>query len=113
MVIRIESEGLDEFTSRLEQAADTLSEQIAEALQRAGDAFVDSAQGMAPVDTGFLRDNISVTSATDTEVVIESEADYSLFIEEGTWKMTAQPYFFQAADTAMQEMENSLSDIQL
>ena len=113
MVVRIESDGLDEFTSRLEQAADTLSEQIADALSAAGDAFVDSAQGMAPVDTGFLRDSISVTSATDTEVVIESEADYSLFVEEGTWKMTAQPFFFQAEAAALQELEQALSDIEL
>lgn len=109
----IEMEGLEEFTSRLDEAADTLSQAIAEALQSAGDAFVDSAQGMAPVDTGFLRDNIEITESSDTEIVIVSQAEYSGFQEFGTRKMQAQPYFFQAADTAMQEMENSLSNIQL
>ena len=109
----IEVEGLQEFTGRLEQAADALSQGIAEALQSAGNVFVDSAQIEAPVDTGFLRDNIEITSASDTEIVIESQAEYSGFQEFGTRYMSAQPYFFQAADTARQEMENSLSNIDL
>ena len=109
----IEIDGLDEATSRLDEADSILSQAIADALSAAGDAFVNSAQGVAPVDTGFLRDNIAVTETSDREVVIESQADYSLFVEEGTWKMQAQPYFFQAADSARTEMESALSNIQL
>lgn len=109
----IEVEGLEEFIQRLTGASDTLNQEIAEALRAAGDAFVDSAQAEAPVKTGFLRDHITVISSTDTEVVIESGADYSAFQEFGTYKMDAQPYFFQAADDAEREMEQQLSDIQL
>jgi HK97 gp10 family phage protein len=109
----IEIEGLNEFTLTFDEAAQALREGIAEALQNAGDAFVDSAQGAAPVDTGFLQDNIAITSTSDTEVVIESLAEYSLFVEEGTWKMTAQPYFFQALDSAQSELEAAMANIEL
>lgn len=109
----IELDGLDEATSRLDQASDTLSQGIADALNAAGDAFVESAQAAAPVDTGYLRDHIMITSSSNTEVIIESEADYSLFVEEGTWKMDAQPFFFQAADAAIRELEQSISNIEL
>lgn len=109
----IEIEGLDAAVSRLDEAADTTSETLADALRAAGDAFVESAQAAAPVDTGYLRDNITITTSSDTEVVIESEAEYSLFVEEGTSKMSAQPFFFQAADAAIQELQQSISNIQL
>jgi HK97 gp10 family phage protein len=113
MPTNIETQGLDEFVSRLEQAGDTLTQELFDALSAAGDAFVNAAQGQAPVDTGYLRDNISITSSSDTEVVIESQADYSRYVEEGTWKMSAQPFFFQAQDAARQEMESTMSNIQL
>jgi HK97 gp10 family phage protein len=109
----IKIDGLDEATSRLSEAANTLSQAIADALNAAGDAFVNSASAVAPVDTGFLRDNIAVTESSNTEVVIESQADYSLFVEEGTRNMSAQPFFFQAESAARQEMESAFSNIQL
>ena len=113
MSTSVEIDGLNEFVSQLDQAADALTQGIADALRSAGDAFVDSAQGQAPVDTGFLRDNIQVTESSDREVVIESQANYSLFVEEGTRYMSAQPFFFQAINAAQQELEQELSNIQL
>lgn len=113
MSVNIEAEGLDDFTSRLEQAADALAQGITDALNSAADAFVNDAQASAPVDTGYLRDHIQITISSDTEIVIESEAGYSGFVEFGTFKMSAQPYFFQAADTARQELEAVISNLEL
>ena len=113
MATGIESDGLEEFISRFENAANILEQETTDALSAAGNAFVDDAQGTAPVDTGHLRDSIIVTSSSNTEVIIEAQADYSRYVEEGTWKMSAQPFFFQAADSAKQEMEQRMSGIQL
>lgn len=38
---------------------------------------------IAPVDTGFLRDNIMLEKISDSEIVIVSTAPYSLFVEYG------------------------------
>lgn len=54
------------------------------------------AQEIAPVDTGFMRDNIHETE--DGNAII-SEAGYSGFVELGTVKMSAQPFMRPAADT--------------
>jgi HK97 gp10 family phage protein len=109
----IETDGLDEWISRLDDIAATLSQEIADALQAAGDAFINDAQASAPVDTGFLRDNIQVVSSSDTELVIESQADYSGFVEYGTSRMSAQPFFEPAIESARNELEQRLSDIQI
>ena len=109
----IQIDGLDEAISRLNDAADEISQGITDALRSAGEAFVDDAQAQAPVDTGYLRDHISILGSTDREVTIHSEAPYSAAQEFGTSKMSAQPYFFQAIDSARQEFEAFMSNLQI
>lgn len=113
MPTEVQVNGLDEFVSRFYEAADALERGISDALHAAGEVFVTSAQGEAPVDTGYLRDHIQITEESDNELVIESLATYSAAQEYGTRYMGAQPYFFQAEGPARQEMEFRLSDLQI
>ena len=66
-------------------------------MQQVGQEIVSAMQGKAPVDTGFLRDSIELTEVSNTQMTITSGAPYSLFVEFGTYKMAAQPYFFGTA----------------
>lgn len=109
----VKIDGLDDFVSRFYEAADTVADAVRDGLRAAGDVFVTSAQGAAPVDTGYLRDHIQITEESDNEIVIESLAEYSAAQEFGTFKMSAQPYFFQAEGPARLEMEFEFSDIQI
>lgn len=54
------------------------------------------AQSIAPVRTGFLKANIHVepVEKKKDQVIgtVKSDADYSSFVEFGTYKMSAEPF---------------------
>jgi len=58
------------------------------------DVIAETAGGMVAVDTGETRDSITVT---DTGVEVGGAAQ---FLEFGTYKMAAQPFFRPAMDEA-------------
>lgn len=100
--------GATEFSNALKAIATSIKNQaISDALQEAGNQVVQQAQSRAPVLTGFLRDNIKITESTNEHVVVTSEAEYSIYVEEGTYKMVARPFMLPAA----QEIENTFPDI--
>ena len=62
-------------------------------LKELGDALVEDMVTSAPVDTGFMAEHIGVSEVSNEKLVIDSEAPYSGFVEFGTVKMAAQPFF--------------------
>lgn len=84
---------------------------IADELNSGAESCVSLAKQLAPVATGFMRDNISQTeeaSPTNLRAAIESEADYSAFVEYGTVNMEAQPFFTPAFESARRQVNNGL-----
>ena len=95
--------GHKETAAALSQLAkDLFDVEVPKVLQEAADTFVSKAQSKAPVDTGFLRDNIEVESVSDINAVVTSGAEYSIYVEEGTSRMSAQPFM----QPTLSEMEN-------
>lgn len=95
--------GSKETAAALAQLAkDLFDTTVPKVLQDAADTFVGKAQQNAPVDTGNLRDNITVEEVSETHAVVTSGAEYSIFVEEGTSKMSPQPFM----QPALAEMEN-------
>ena len=63
--------------------------------------FMDMATSIVPVDTGFLRSTID--AQTDGYLCeCEATAEYAQYVEYGTWKMDAQPYFEPALDAGLE-----------
>lgn len=60
------------------------------------ETFSNSVYSLVPVDTGYLRSTISVQATSDTSVMAEATAEYAEYVEYGTYKMSAQPYFAPA-----------------
>ena len=108
--ISITTEGTDQLASAMNSVGDALTREMATVLQEFGDSIVNEAQAAAPVDTGYMRDHISVTDASDTHVTIVSEADYSGFVEYGTRHMDAQPFITPALDFALSTLQARLDD---
>ena len=52
------------------------------------------ARGMCPVRTGFLLSSIS-GEATEKTIEARADAYYAVYVEYGTWKMEAQPFFIE------------------
>lgn len=57
----------------------------------------EMAAGQCPVDTGYLQSSIR-GSGGDTDGEVEASAEYAQYVEYGTWKMAAQPYFTSAVE---------------
>lgn len=66
-----------------------------------GELFVDIttqlAQSVCPVDTGFLKSSIG-GRGEDRTGTVQATAEYAQYVEYGTWKMEAQPYFTSAVE---------------
>lgn len=56
------------------------------------------AMANAPVDTGYLRSSIVSENVGDLEAEIGPTANYGGYVEEGTSRMSAQPYMSPALD---------------
>jgi HK97 gp10 family phage protein len=99
----IRVEGIEKWTSLAARISSDLIPTVGQQLKDIAQNVVNDAQQAAPVDTGYLRDNIQITSQTDKEVVVESRAEYSGYVEYGTVYMQAQPFFEPAVRKARQD----------
>ena len=73
-----------------------LREQVAQGINNAAQFWTANAQDLAPVDTGFLKAHIGQTVAANSNSLsaeIRSLAPYSGFVNYGTSKMQAQPFW--------------------
>lgn len=64
------------------------------------DTFLAIATDLVPVDTGNLMSSLDA-STDGTEVTAETDCEYAEYVEYGTWKMAAQPYFLPALEEAL------------
>lgn len=83
--------------ARLMAAHDILVKDAEAAFEDFAKRVVQAAREIAPVATGFLRDNITYEMQPQG-VLIKSGASYSVFVEFGTVKMAAQPYFYRSVE---------------
>ena len=109
--------GLAKLHKKLARMSQGAKDEIQKALEAAADEIVDMAKRLAPVDQGELRDSIGWTwgkapkgaitlgkvaeasLAGDLTITVfagNSQAYYARFVEFGTQKMPAQPYFYPA-----------------
>ena len=64
------------------------------------DTFLAIATDLVPVDTGHLMSSLDA-STDGTEVTAKTDCEYAEYVEYGTWKMAAQPYFLPALEEAL------------
>lgn len=65
--------------------------------------FQSQARSMCPVRTGYLRSTIGGEQNDNTSYTCWAEAEYAQYVEYGTYKMAAQPYFEPAIRAALGE----------
>lgn len=74
------------------------NEKLIEIFQRSMVEIQNLSKIYSPVDTGNLRNSIQLEIIDDTHILITSFANYSLYVEKGTFKMKPQPYLRPAID---------------
>ena len=65
---------------------------------------------LCPVDTGFLRNSITVDEVTPVQAIIAPHTDYAEHVEFGTSRMEAQPYMRPALDEHENEIVQAVRD---
>ena len=67
--------------------------------------FLDVARELVPVRTGYLKSTIAaeIGEASIGEVTAEASAEYAQYVEFGTYRQMAQPYFIPAIEAALEE----------
>lgn len=83
--------------NRLPQLAGEIKAQGEALVQKTADDIVTGAQDRAPVRTGALRDSIHREGAGSESRVIAG-APYAVYVEYGTSRMGAQPFFWPALE---------------
>jgi HK97 gp10 family phage protein len=89
-----------------------ISAQLRAAASRIVAATARKLQGrarmLAPVDTGTLKNSIEPLKIGDLSTVVFVGAEYGQFVEFGTRRQRAQPFFTPAADEARRYFETEM-----
>lgn len=75
--------------------------------------FIDIATQLVPVDTGYLQSTIDAYDISDVEAECITECEYAEYVEYGTYKQAAQPYFTPALEQAFNELLAAAQQIQV
>lgn len=102
--INVKWSGLDNLIEELGATAEATIDAAALAMKTTTGQVQATAKQVAPKRTGFMANNISVepvkTTATSVTGTVDAKADYSSFVEFGTYKMAAQPFIRPAVSAA-------------
>lgn len=86
----------------LEDMADPVEVDYSVALGHMVSTFMEIATSLVPVDTGYLQSTIDADTDGVSSAEFFADAEYAQYVEYGTYKMAAQPYFEPALDEALQ-----------
>ncbi|MBN8967712.1 MAG: HK97 gp10 family phage protein [Rhizobiales bacterium] len=115
---------VNSFNKEIATLSVRLKRQLATAVKAEADRLADAIKAAAPVDTGTLRDSVKVRrtkrgltlevtaggdSTTHGERGPHGTADYALFVEYGTRKKPAQPFFYNTARQMQPEITDNIT----
>jgi len=83
------------------RAADILAPVLRQIATKGAEAVQRRATSLVPVDTGRLKSSIGYViegGPTGPIAYVGSEVEYAIFVEQGTWRSSAQPYLVPALD---------------
>lgn len=81
-----------------------------EVIQSGLNQFQDEARSLCPVRTGNLLSSIS-GDASSEGFTAEASAEYAVYVEYGTWKMEAQPFFVEPFEMAGEDCGEALKEL--
>lgn len=110
-MLKVEFEGFDKLRDKLNP--NKYKQQLRDTVRVNGAELDSKAKKRAPVDTGNLRREIRTKLEDDgLTSTTTSNADYSVYVEYGTRKQTAQPFmrpsFEEQKDQFVKDIKNVL-----
>ena len=89
--------GVKGAQNALKQFQQDIPQDVADFLEQIGQQVNEEQTSLCPVDTGNLQSSIGY-SVDGTDLNFEATAEYAGFVEYGTSKMAAQPFFMPPID---------------
>jgi len=102
-----EADLLKEFNTRFSPA------KVKAVMQAALDAGFAVMQDSTPVRTGNLKssEGVSVTASDGTEGEMHADAEYAGFVNGGTSRQSAQPFFDRGVAVATQKLKDGCASL--
>jgi len=94
------------YKSNLQNVLSTFRTNINDAMQECGPIGVESIKVETPVITGNLRESNKYEQKTFDSVDFINDASYAAFVELGTYKQGANPFFRRGLLGALQSFKN-------
>lgn len=94
--ISIEFEGVDRLLKQIQQQPTKVKQEAKRVVDNAALRVEKKAVQLAPADTGYLKQHIVSSSDGPLSAKVVAEAEYSVYQEFGTRKMSAQPFMTPA-----------------
>lgn len=92
MSLSMKWSGDSAFISGVGAQSKAVQKEVGGAIFESAQRVEKQAASIAPVDTGNLHDHIVASKVTDMVARVDSFAEYSGYVENGTRKMEAQPF---------------------
>lgn len=89
---RVRIVGLNKFIGKVSRNANEVDPAVSKEIGFSGLRVEKNAKKIAPFDTGWMSNEIYSEKVSELNVEVISPADYSIYQEEGTRYMPAQPF---------------------
>ena len=110
MKIAIEITGADELARYLSvDAPDAIKSAISSTLDAVSQDILSTTTALCPVRTGFLQHSIHVEKS-DTSIAADADADYALFVDEGTSRMQGRHFFADPINRITADLDRRLQE---
>ena len=112
MQIEFDTSGPKRLLADISEAEPRNKARLSRALRKTAHDIEADAKVFAPVDTGALKNSISTDATSDGfHAEVGPTVDYAHYVENGTSKMSPQPYLRPAADRRLPRLRRAVLDI--
>ena len=108
MKIKFDFKGVEETVANMKKLSPELKRKISQQVAKSALNIQKGAKERCPVDTGALRNSITVDFYGEMSAEIAPHMPYAPYVEFGTKKMSAQPYLFPAYEEERPKFEQGL-----
>lgn len=110
MNVNIKIDGKDEVIQNINKLSAAAKKAVKEQVGKSALNIQKNAKARCPVDTGALRNSITVDFYGELSAEIAPHMPYASHVEFGTHKMTARPYMTPAAEEERSKFENAVAN---
>ncbi|QYU58207.1 HK97 gp10 family phage protein [Weissella confusa] len=103
--------GADDFIRKVNQITNLKQKAISREVINSAHRIERDAKERAPFDTGNLKKNITASRVDEYQAKAISAANYSEYVDKGTRKMAAQPFFTPAVESERTKFAENMRKI--